>query len=79
MPARPKYLPTRLGLLHLEPAKGHEKQAAAEMQRSYETAHVLHHAYIPWPGVDPQTKKLIRPIKVGFEKLDEMLGLSAIP
>ncbi len=74
MPAQSQYRNSGWGYFTAKPAKGFEKQAAAEMQRSYENAHVLHHAYIPWPEIDPQTKKLIRPIKVGFEKLDEMLA-----
>ena len=57
-----------------KPAKGFETQAAAELERSYETAHLLHHEYMPWPEVDPQTKKLIRPLKVDFKKLDQMLA-----
>lgn len=74
MPAQPQYLSSTWGYFTWKPAKGFEKQAAAEMERSYETAYSLHQVYMPWPEVDPQTKKLIRPIKVGFEKFDEMLA-----
>lgn len=74
MPNPPPYLSSTWGYFTWKPAKGFEKQAAAEMQRSYETAHILQHVYMPWPEVDPQTRKLLRPIQVGFEKFDEMLA-----
>ena len=75
MPARPTYLSQTFVDFSSLPARGHEKQAAAEMDRSYETAQYLLGGSVPWPEVDPQTRKLIRPIKLGFEKLDEMLAL----
>jgi hypothetical protein len=74
MPARPQYLSQGWGYYTWKPAVGFEKEAAAEMERAYETAQVLHHPYIPWPKVDPQTKKLVRPIAADFTKLDEMLA-----
>jgi hypothetical protein len=74
MPARPQYLSQGWGYFDWKPAVGFEKQAAAEMERAYETAQVLHHPYIPWPTVDPETRKLARPIQVDFTKLDQMLA-----
>ena len=75
MPARPKYRSQTFVDLTSLPGRGFEKQAAAELDRAYETAQYLMAASVPWPEVDPQTKKLVRPIKLGFEKLDEMLAL----
>ena len=74
MPADPTYTAQSWGYFTWEPAKGYEEQAAAELERCYANAHVLHHAYIPWPKVDKGTQKLIRPLKVDFTKLDEMLA-----
>ena len=73
MPANPTYTAQAWGYFTWKPAKGYERQAAAELERCYSNAHVLHHAYIPWPKVDPESKKLVRPIEVDFEKLDEMI------
>lgn len=75
MPARPQYLSSTWAYFTWKAARGFEKEAAAEMERAYETAHSLHHYYMPWPKVDPQTKKLVRPITVDFTRLDEMLAL----
>jgi hypothetical protein len=74
MPARPQYLSQGWGYFDWKPAAGFEREAAAEMERAYETAQVLHHPYIPWPKVDPETRQLVRPITVDFTKLDEMLA-----
>jgi hypothetical protein len=74
MPARPTYLSQTWGYFTWKPAQGFERQAAAEMERSYETAQVVHHPYIPWPSVDPATKKLVRPLAVDFAKLDELIA-----
>jgi hypothetical protein len=74
MPSNPAYTSQAWSYFTWAPAKGHEKQAAAELERSYENAHVLHHAYIPWPKVDKSTKRLVRPVEVDFAKLDEMLA-----
>jgi len=74
MPRNPEYTAQTWGYFTWEPAAGHESEAAAEMERCYENAHVLHHEYMPWPRVDEQTKMLVRPIEVDFSRLDEMLG-----
>lgn len=74
MPSNPAYTSQAWSYFTWTPAKGHEKQAAAELERSYENAHVLHHVYIPWPKVDEATKRLVRPVEVDFTKLDEMLA-----
>jgi len=78
MPANPTYLAQAWAYFTWLPAKGYEKQAAAEMERAYDNAHVLHHQYIPWPKFDKATRKLLRDadgrIVVDFTKLDEMLA-----
>ena len=74
MPANPDYLSQNWSYFTWSAAKGHEKEAAAELERSYENAHSLHHYYIPWPKVDEKTKRLVRPIEVDFTRLDEMLA-----
>ena len=74
MPADPTYTAQSWGYFTWAPAKGHEQQAAAELERSYANSHVLHHHYIPWPKVDKETGKLLQPVEVDFEKLDEMLA-----
>lgn len=74
MPANPIYTAQSWCYFTWQAAKGFEQQAAAELRRSYANAHVLHHYYVPWPKVDKQTKKLIRPIELDFTRLDEMLN-----
>ena len=74
MPANPDYLSQNWSYFTWAAARGHEKQAAEELERSYENAHVLHHYYVPWPKVDEKTKRLVRPIEVDFTRLDEMLA-----
>ena len=73
MPADPTYTAQSWGYFTWKPSKGFEQQAAAEQERCYANAHVLHHTYIPWPRVDKETGKLVRPVEVDFAKLDEML------
>ena len=73
MPPDPTYTAQSWGYFTWKPSKGYEQQAAAELERCYANAHVLHHAYIPWPKVDKATEKLVRPVEVDFAKLDEML------
>jgi hypothetical protein len=74
MPANPTYTAQSWGYFTWQAARGFEQQAAAEMERAYTNAHVLHHYYIPWPKVDKTTKKLVRPIELDFTRLDEMLA-----
>ena len=75
MPARPSYFSTTWANFRAKAAAGFETQSAAEMERAYETVHVVEHSDMPWPEVEPETKKLVRPIRVGFEGLDGLLGL----
>ena len=74
MPANPEYVSQNWSYFTCTAAKGHEKEAAVELERSYENAHSLHHYYIPWPKVDEKTKRLVRPIELDFTRLDEMLA-----
>ena len=74
MPADPTYTAQSWGYFTWTPSKGYEQQAAAELERCYANAHVLHHAYIPWPRVDEATGQLVRPVEVDFARLDEMLA-----
>ena len=74
MPANPEYLSQTWSYFTCATAKGHEREAAAELERSYENAHSLHHYYVPWPKVNETTKRLVRPIEVDFTRLDEMLA-----
>ncbi len=74
MPADPLYTAQSWGYFTWEPARGYELAAAAELERAYANSHVLHHEYIPWPEVDPETRQLVRPIEVDFARLDEMLA-----
>jgi len=74
MPADPTYIAQSWGYFTWTPSQGYEQQAAAELERCYANAHVLHHAYIPWPKVDKATGELVQPIEVDFAKLDEMLA-----
>ena len=74
MPADPRYTAQSWGYFTWTPSKGYEQQAAAELERCYANAHVLHHAYIPWPRVDEATGQLVRPVEVDFTRLDEMLA-----
>ena len=74
MPENPPYTAQSWCYFTWLAAKGFEQQASAELRRSYTNAHVLHHYYIPWPKVDPETKKLIRPIELDFTRFDEMLA-----
>lgn len=73
MPTNPTYISQSWSYFTSPPARGYERQSASELKRNYENAHVLHHAYIPWPKVDRATKMLKRPIELDFTKLDEML------
>jgi len=74
MPENPAYTAQSWCYFTWQAAQGFEQQIAAELQRSYANAHVLHHYYIPWPKVDPETKKLVRPIELDFTRFDEMLA-----
>ena len=74
MPENPTYTAQSWCYFTWQAARGFEKQAAAELKRSYANAHVLHHHYLPWPKVDKATKKLVRPIELDFTRFDEMLA-----
>ena len=74
MPKNPAYTSPTWAYFTWKPAKGYEKQAAAELERAYANAHVLHHYYIPWPKADKETKKMIRPVELDFTRLDEMIS-----
>lgn len=74
MPKTPAYTSVAWSYFTWKPAKGYEKQAAAELERAYQNAHVLHHPYIPWPKVDKETKKMVRPVELDFSGIDEMIS-----
>ena len=74
MPANPEYTVQSWCYFTLKSARGNERQTAAELKRSYANSHVLHHYYVPWPRVDPKTKKLVRPIELDFTRLDQMIA-----
>ena len=74
MPKNPAYTSVAWSYFTWKPAKGYEKQAAAELERTYQNAHVLHHRYIPWPKVGKETKKMLRPVELDFTGIDEMIS-----
>ena len=68
MPQNPTYTSPTWAYFTWKPARGHEEQAAIELERAYGNSHVLHHHYIPWPKVDQETKQNAASGRVGFHQ-----------
>lgn len=73
MPENPTYTAQSWCYFTWQAARGFEEQTAAELRRCYANSHVLHHYYLPWPKVDRNTKKFVRPIELDFTRFDQML------